>query len=36
MTMTTSEIIVTIVIWALTIAGTFFCLRAAWRRRKKN
>jgi hypothetical protein len=33
---TTSEIAVTITIWVLTAAGTFFGGRAAWRRRKKN
>lgn len=31
---TTSEIAVTITIWALTAAGVFFGGRAKWRRRK--
>lgn len=31
---TTSEITVTITIWVLTAAGTFFGGRAAWRRRR--
>jgi len=34
--MTTSEIAVTITIWALTAAGTFFGGRAFWRRRKQR
>lgn len=33
---TTSEIAVTITIWALTAAGTFFGSRAVWRRRKQK
>lgn len=33
---TTSEIAVTITIWALTAAGTFFGGRAAWRRKKRK
>jgi len=31
-----SEYIVTIVIWALTLAGSFFGGRAAWRRRRRK
>jgi hypothetical protein len=31
---TTSEYAVTIIIWVLTLAGTFFGGRAAWRRRR--
>jgi hypothetical protein len=34
--MTFSETIVTITIWALTLAGSFFGLRAAWRRRARK
>jgi hypothetical protein len=34
--MTTSESAVTITIWILTAAGTFFGTRAAWRRRKQR
>lgn len=33
---TTSESAVTITIWALTAAGTFFGTRAAWRRRAQR
>jgi hypothetical protein len=33
---TTSELAVTITIWVLTAAGTFFGGRAAWRRRKQK
>jgi len=33
---TTSEIAVTITIWVLTAAGTFFGSRAVWRRRKQK
>ena len=33
---TTSESAVTITIWVLTAAGTFFGTRAAWRRRKQR
>ena len=33
---TTSELVVTITIWTLTAAGTFFGSRAAWRRRKQK
>lgn len=32
----TSQHIVTIVIWALTLAGSFFGGRAAWRRRRQK
>jgi len=35
-TMTSSEIIVTALIWVLTAAGCFFGIRAALRRRKKK
>jgi len=31
---TTSEYVVTITIWVLTLAGLFFGGRAAWRRRR--
>ena len=34
--LTTSESAVTITIWVLTAAGTFFGSRAAWRRRVKK
>ena len=33
---TTSESAVTITIWVLTAAGTFFGTRAVWRRRKQR
>lgn len=33
---TTSEIAVTITIWTLTLSGSFFGGRAAWRRRKQK
>jgi hypothetical protein len=33
---TTSEIVATLVIWALTAAGIFFGGRAAWRKRRKR
>jgi hypothetical protein len=33
---TTSEYAVTITIWVLTLAGTFFGGRAAWRRRRQK
>ncbi|MBW4055669.1 MAG: hypothetical protein HIU83_09725 [Proteobacteria bacterium] len=33
---TTSEMAVTITIWVLTAAGTFFGTRARWRRRKQR
>ena len=33
---TTSEYVVTITIWVLTLAGTFFGGRAAWRRRRQG
>jgi hypothetical protein len=33
---TTSEYAVTITIWVLTLAGTFFGGRAAWRRRRQG
>jgi len=33
---TTSEIAVTITIWILTAAGTFFGSRAVWRRKKQK
>lgn len=33
---TTSEIAVTITIWTLTAAGTFFGTRAVWRRRRQK
>jgi hypothetical protein len=33
---TTSEIVVTVTIWVLTAAGTFFGTRGVYRRRKKN
>lgn len=32
--LTFSELVVTLVIWALLATGLFFGLRAAWRRRK--
>jgi hypothetical protein len=32
----TSEHVVTITIWVLTLAGVFFGGRAAWRRRRQN
>ncbi|AFP20384.1 MULTISPECIES: hypothetical protein [Geobacter] len=32
--MTTSELIVTATIWALTAVGGFFALRGIWRRRR--
>lgn len=34
--MTTSEIIITALIWVLTAAGCFFGIRAAVRRRKRK
>lgn len=34
--MTTSEIIVTAIIWLMTAAGCFFALRAALRRRRRK
>jgi len=33
---TTSELAVTITIWVLTAAGTFFGTRASWHRRKQR
>ncbi len=33
---TTSEMAVTITIWVLTAAGTFFGTRASWRRKKQR
>jgi hypothetical protein len=33
---TTSEYVVTITIWVLTLPGAFFGGRAAWRRRRKK
>jgi hypothetical protein len=33
---TTSEYVVTITIWVLTLAGVFFGGRAAWRRRRRG
>jgi hypothetical protein len=34
--LTTSEYVVTITIWVLTLAGVFFGGRAAWRRRRQQ
>ena len=34
--LTTSELAVTITIWVLTLSGSFFGGRAAWRRRKQK
>jgi len=34
--LTSSELVATLAIWLLLAIGIFFCLRAAWRRRKNG